>query len=84
MSLQARRALEFNFAYGQEDPHNNDLRFGTVGANTRFKNQVGSANFIQKLTPNFLFSLEYRRLWTDYLSGRRLNNHVNLAMGYLF
>lgn len=84
LTAKARRDLEFNFAYGQEDPDNSDLRFGQVTDFTRFKNQVGSVNFIYQLRPNFLVSLEYRRLVTDYNPGRNRSNHVNLAFGYVF
>ncbi|MFN0086563.1 MAG: hypothetical protein ACKVX9_14335 [Blastocatellia bacterium] len=84
LSLQARRDLEFNLAYGQDDPNNADIRFGAISDFTRFKNQAGSANFIHHLRANFLISLEYRRLLTDYATGRRGNNHYNLAFGYLF
>ncbi len=84
LSFAARPDLELNAAYGQEDPSNDDLRFGAVTAFTRLKNQAGSANFIYHLRPNFLISLEYRRLWTNYTTARRTNNHYNLAFGYLF
>jgi hypothetical protein len=80
----ARRNLEFNFAYGQEDPSNLDIRSGLVNDRTRFKNQVGSTNFIYHMRSNFLMSFEYRRMWTDYSTGRFKNNHYNLAFGYLF
>jgi len=84
LSLQARRDLEVNLAYGQEDPRNRDLLSGLINNATRFKNQVASANFIYQLRPNFHVSLEYRRLWTDYAAGRRRQGHVNLAVGYIF
>jgi hypothetical protein len=84
LSVEARRTLQLNFAYGQEDPNNADIRFGAMDDYTRLKNQVGSANFIYKLRSNFVVSLEYRRLWTNYPTGQYRNNHVNLAVGYLF
>ena len=84
LSVQALRPLGFNFAYGQEDQNNRDIRFGTVAANTRLKNQVGSANFIYQLRANLLFSLEHRRIWTHYPAGRYVNGHYNLTVGYLF
>lgn len=84
LSFQATPKLEFNFAAGKDDPNNNDIRRGNIGNFTRFKNQAASANFIYFLTPNFEMSLEYRRTLTDYAPGRRTNNHVNLAFGYLF
>ncbi|MGH9841655.1 MAG: hypothetical protein ACREEM_23125, partial [Blastocatellia bacterium] len=84
LTIAARRDLDFNFAFGKDDPHNDDVRFGSIGNFTRFKNQAASANFIHQLTQNFQVSLEYRRHWTDYAPGRRTNNHYNLAFGYLF
>jgi hypothetical protein len=84
LSVEARRALQLNFAYGQEDPNNVDIRSGEVDASTRLKNQVSSANFIYKLRSNVVTSLEYRRLRTHSITGRYWNNHLNLAVGYLF
>jgi hypothetical protein len=84
MAIKARSDLDFNFAYGQEDPRNRDIFSGQIGASTKFKNQVGSANFIWQLRQNFLFSLEYRRFWTNYTLRQRTGNHYNLAVGYMF
>jgi hypothetical protein len=84
LSTQARRDLEFNFAYGQEDPSDSDIRSGIFTDRTRFKNQVGSANFIYHMRSNFLMSFEYRRMWTDYSTSRFKSNHYNLGFGYLF
>ena len=84
MAIKARSDLDFNFAYGQEDPRNRDISFGQTGASTRFKNQVGSANFIWQLRQNLLLSLEYRRFWTKYTLQQQTGNHYNLAVGYMF
>ena len=84
LNYKARADLDFNLAYGQEDPRNSDLRFGQIQAATRFKNQAASANFIWSLRQNFLVSLEYRRLWTDYATSRQRAGHYNLAFGYRF
>jgi hypothetical protein len=84
LTWTARSDLEFNFAYGQEDPNNRDVRFGAADAAIRYKNQAGSANFIYQVRPTFLISLEYRRILTDYVTGRRTMNHYNLAVGYVF
>lgn len=84
LTVAARSTLEFNLAYGQEDPNNRDLRFGVASAGARYKNQVASANFIYQMRPTFLVSLEYRRLWTDYASGRIRANHVGAAVAYVF
>ncbi len=84
LTAVARTGLEFNFAYGQEDPNNDDIRFGLVSNSARMKNQVGSANFIYQFRPTFLFSLEYRRLWTNYVSGQNRNNHYSVSVAYVF
>lgn len=84
MTFLARPNLDFNFAYGTEDPRNRDLFDGIRSPSTRFKNQAFSANFIYRMRQNFLLSLEYRRHWTDYSAGRRRNDHYNLAVGYSF
>src|SRR5262245_19477976 len=84
MAIKARPDLDFNFAYGQDDPRNRDIFFGQTGASTRFKNQVGSANFIWQLRQNVLFSLEYRRFWTKYALQQQTGNHYNMAVGYMF
>jgi hypothetical protein len=44
----------------------------------------GTANFIWQLRHNFLVSLAYRRLWTNYLARQQTSNHYNLAVGYVF
>ncbi|MEP7270265.1 MAG: hypothetical protein ABI882_02115 [Acidobacteriota bacterium] len=84
LTAVARAGLEFNFAYGQEDPNNADLRFGLVNGTTRLKNQVGSANFIYQFRPTFMVSLEYRRLWTNYASSQNKNNHYSVSVAYVF
>lgn len=84
LAIKARPDLDFNFAYGQEDPRNRDILSGLHNSYTPFKNQVGMTNFIWQLRHNFLLSLEFRRLWTNYEATRRTNNHFNLAVGYTF
>ncbi len=84
LSLKARQDLDFNFAYGQEDPRNRNILAGTWNQATRFKNQAASANFIYQLRPNYLISLEYLHLWTHYAAARQTNGHLNLAFGYVF
>ncbi len=84
IAYHARHDLDFNFGYGQDDPRNSDVRFGLPTANTRFKNQAAFGNFIWQLRHNFLVSLEYRKLWTDYSTGRQAAGHFNLAFGYTF
>jgi hypothetical protein len=84
LTIKARLDLDFNVAYGQDDPRNRDLLSGLTNVSTRFKNQVTSANFIWQLRQNFLLSLEYRRLWTNYSAKQQIGNHYNMAVGYTF
>ena len=84
LTFEAHRDLELNLAYGQEDANNDDLRFGYLSETSRLKNQAGSMNAIYQMRPNFFVSLEYRRLRTDYMAGRRTNNHYNLGIAYVF
>ncbi len=84
LNYQAHPTLDLNVAYGQEDPRNQDIFSGQFTAASRLKNQVASANFIWALRQNFLVSLEYRRLWTNYLTTQQRAGHYNLAFGYTF
>jgi hypothetical protein len=84
LAVKARRDLDFNFAFGIEDPRNRDVFSDLRNLSPYFKNEVLSANFIYQLRQNLLLSVECRRLWTDYSAGRRRNNHYNLTIGYLF
>lgn len=84
LNFKARRDLDFNVAFGMEDPRNSDVFADQRNLSNNSRNQVTSGNFIYQLRPNVLFSLEYRRLLTDYAVGRKRNGHYNLAIGYLF
>jgi hypothetical protein len=81
--------LEFNAAFGQDNPFAADVRFFTdalsYGDPTLTRNQGMFANAIYRPRSDLLFSLEYRRLKTfsiyDYNSTA---GQVNLGMGVLF
>jgi hypothetical protein len=76
--------LDFNFAYGLDDPRNRDIFAGVLPYDARLKNETFSVNSIYRLRSNFIVSVEYRRLWTTYADAQTTNNHFNLAIGYLF
>jgi len=84
LGYQLRKEIDFNLAYGQESLKNGDIRMGLVDPATRFRNQSAFGNVIYQVRPSFLLSLEFRRLWTDYLTGRSTNNQVNMAVAYVF
>lgn len=72
--------LAFDVYGGQEDDRNSDLVAGNIG-----KNQNYAGNIMYKLAPNVLLSLEAGQLRTTYIgAGNRVNNHYDLAIGYLF
>jgi hypothetical protein len=81
--------LEFNAAFGQDNPFAADVRFfanaASYGDPTLTRNQGMFANAIYRPRSDLLFSLEYRRLKTfsiyDYNSTA---GQVNLGMGVLF
>ncbi len=70
----------FNLFSGQQDDRNSDLPAGSIG-----KNLALGANLFYRLAPNVLASLEVSQTRTNYIgTGTRLNNHYDLALGYLF
>ena len=72
--------LSFDIYGGQQDDKNSDLVVGNIG-----KNQAYFGNVMYRFAPNVMVSLEGGQVRTTYLgSGNRLNDHYDLAIGYLF
>jgi hypothetical protein len=72
--------LDFHFFTGQVDDANRYLGAGAIGKNILFG---GNAYF--HLAPNVIVGLETTQLRTMYLGqGVRINNHYDLALGYMF
>ena len=60
---------------GQQDQRNSDLCYGGIG-----KNQGYFSNFMYRLAPNVIVSLEGGQMRTTYLGiGNRLNDHYDLG-----
>lgn len=81
--------LEFNLAFGQDNPFASDLRaFDNVhsyGDPTVTRNQGMFGNVIYRPRSDVLFSLEYRRLKTYSIYDNNVSaGQVNLGMGILF
>jgi len=81
--------LEFNAAFGQDNPFAADLRTfenaGSYGDPTLTRNQGVFGNVIYRPRSDLLFSLEYRRLKTFSIYDTNANaGQVNLGMGILF
>jgi len=67
-------------SFGIDDPRDEDL-MGTPLADFRERNQAYTFSFLHKLSGQFAWGIEFRRLMTQYLlSGRKTNNHVNLGV----
>jgi len=84
LRAKASPKLEFNLAYGLEDPRNRDIFAGLFKNTSRLRNETLSVNSIYRFRSNFLLSLEYRRLWTVYPDAKTTNGHINLGVGYSF
>lgn len=72
--------LSIHFYGGQQRDRESDLKFGGIA-----RNFVYAGNFMYRLAPNVLTSLEFSQTRTTYINvGSRLNNHYDLALAYLF
>lgn len=81
--------LEFNGAFGQDNPYLADLRAfadpQSYGDPSLTKNQGSMLNVIYRPRSDLLFSAEYRHLKTFTIDNGAYNaDHVNLMMGVLF
>jgi hypothetical protein len=80
LSYLATRRLTFNLFGGEENDRLADLLSGDV-----HNNQMYAANAIYRLGSNVLLGAEVSQVRTNYfLLPSRLNNHYDLAVGYLF
>jgi hypothetical protein len=82
--------LQFNAAFGQDNPYAGDLREYGSEQSTYYprplsKNQSVLVNFLYQPRSDIVLSLEYRRLKTFTLDGNaNTANVVNLSLGYIF
>ncbi|MEP6533754.1 MAG: hypothetical protein ABJF23_00435 [Bryobacteraceae bacterium] len=80
LSYSPTNRLTFSVINGQHDGRNVDLRSGSIG-----KNLESAANLQYRLAPNVFLGFEASQVRTTYLGiGKRLNNHYDLALAYLF
>ncbi len=89
LKYKATTKLEFNGAFGQDNPFAGDLReYG--GSQTYYtsplaRNQSAFVNFLYQPRSDIVLSLEYRRLKTFTLdSSANTANIVNFSVGYIF
>ena len=72
--------LAWDLYGGQQDDRNADLEYGYIA-----KNQGYFSNFMYRIAPNVIVSLEGGQVRTTYLGlGNRLNDHYDLGVAYLF
>jgi hypothetical protein len=80
LSYLATKRLSFNLQGGQESDRGRDLLPGDIQRNLMY-----AANAIYRLGPNVLLGVEASQVRTNYFLGpSRLNNHYDVALGYLF
>ena len=89
LKYKATPKLQFNGAFGQDNPFASELR--ESGGNENLygaplsKNQSVFVNFIYQPRSDIVFSLEYRRLKTFILdTNASTANLVTLSVGYIF
>jgi hypothetical protein len=89
LKFKATSKLQFNGAYGLDNPYAHELR--KHGGNTNYypvplsKNESGFVNFIYQPRSDIVFSMEYRRIKTFTLDqGANVANIANFSVGYLF
>ncbi len=90
LKFKPRAALEFNAAFGEDNPFAADVRFfpsptgSPVGLNA-VRNQGAQGNVIYRPRADLLFSAEYHYLKTFNIANENYSaNQVNLMMGVLF
>lgn len=89
LKFKATSKLQFNGAYGLDNPYASELRLR--GGNTNYypvplsKNGSGFVNFIYQPRSDIVFSMEYRRIKTSTLDlGANSANIANFSVGYIF
>jgi hypothetical protein len=90
LKFRASPKLEFNAAFGQDNPFAADIRAfagyaQSLGDPTLTRNRGAFGNVIYRPRSDLLFSLEYRRLRTFSIDNVSYEaDQVNLGMGVLF
>ena len=90
LKFRATDKLEFNGAFGQDNPFANEVRNSSGGQYSYFnpwlaRNQSWLANFIYRPRSDMLVSLEYRYLRTfTTISEPYSADHINVSLGVLF
>lgn len=90
LKFKASERLEFNAAYGIDNPFSNDIRRSLTTSRTGTysglaRNRTASGNIIYSPSSYLIFSLEYRKIWTNFASGTlSAADVIGLGAGYRF
>ncbi len=87
LKFRATSKLEFNGAYGQDNPFGRDLRsfFNPIAYQFVARNQTVMLNVVDHPRSNLILSLEYRHLNTAWTSATPdTAAHINASVGVLF
>jgi len=89
LKFKANEAVEFNAAFGQDNPFASDLRYfyepSSYGYTSIAKNQNAMFNVIYRPRSDLLFAIEYRYLDTlQTTNSKNTAGTLNLSMGVLF
>ena len=82
--------LQFNGGYGIDNPFASQIRYslaptGSLPYAGLVRNRSASGNVIYSPSAYLLFSLEYRRLWTNYATGpTSVGDVIGVGAGYRF
>jgi len=80
LTLHAARRVDIHLFTGEQDIDTELLYNGAIGKNLEY-----GGNVYFRIAPNVLLGWEASELRTSYLGqGARINNHYDLALGYLF
>jgi len=89
LKFMASETIEFNAAFGEDDPFDDDLHYfpapTSFGYTSIAKNQNALFNVIYRPRSDLVFALEYRYLETGQISNPKNEaGTLNLSMGVLF
>jgi len=81
--------LQFNGGFGIDNPFGSDTRLALASPTTAYsgltKNRSAFGNVIYSPSAYLIFSLEYRRLWSNYLTlAPQHADVIGLGAGYRF
>jgi uncharacterized coiled-coil protein SlyX len=89
LKFKASERLEFNTAYGIDNPFANEIRSSLNTPDDTYsglaRNRTVFGNVIYSPSSYLLFSLEYRKLWTNFTTGpTNTTDIIGLGAGYRF